>query len=97
MALKVKNERLFSVDPRNGATIGQVERSRPEEIRAILVMAEVAFKKWSAYTLVSRLEFGRQAYRAFYRQKDDIAQLISGETGKPLVEAYASEVLPILD
>ena len=97
MALKVKNERLFSVDPRNGATIGEVERSRPEEIRAILVMAEVAFKKWSAYTLASRLEFGREAYRAFYRKKDDIAQLISGETGKPLVEAYASEILPILD
>ncbi|RMF62769.1 MAG: aldehyde dehydrogenase family protein, partial [Calditrichaeota bacterium] len=64
---------------------------------AILSKARTAFRDWSELSLRTRLELFKKAYRQFYEDRDEIANLISQETGKPVVEAYSSEILPVLD
>jgi len=97
MALKVVSNTLYSTDPRTGDTISEFSATNPEDIPEIFERAKSAFKTWSDLTLKTRLELFRKAYRQFYLYQDEVAQLISQETGKPLAEAYSSEILPILD
>jgi len=97
MALKVELNSLYSTDPTTGEIISEFSATNPEDLPEIIERAKSAFETWSDLTLRTRLELFRKAYRQFYLYQDEVAQLISQETGKPLAEAYASEILPILD
>ncbi|MFQ5771732.1 MAG: aldehyde dehydrogenase family protein, partial [bacterium] len=97
MALKIESDSLFSMNPRTGEIIGEFSPIDPDHMPDIIQKAQTAFKHWSNLSLKTRLELFRKAYRQFYLFQDEIANLISAETGKPLVEAYSSEILPVLD
>lgn len=97
MGLKIESDLLLSTNPRNGEVISEFESIAPENMPGIMAKARSAFEDWSSLTLKTRLELFRKAYRQFYEDQDEIAQLISDETGKPLVEAFSSEIMPILD
>lgn len=97
MALKVESNILYSTDPTTGGVISDFSATNLENIPEIIEKARSAFETWSGLTLKTRLELFRKAYRQFYLYQDEVARLISQETGKPLVEAYSSEILPILD
>ncbi|MFQ5709442.1 MAG: aldehyde dehydrogenase family protein [bacterium] len=97
MALKVDGDALFSTNPRTGEIIGQYSTTNPDDIPTILQKVSRAFEDWSSLSLTARLELFKKSYRQFYQFKDEMASLISAETGKPLVEAYSCEILPVLD
>lgn len=97
MTLRVETGSLFSYNPRTGAVIGEFQATPVEHIPAVLEKSRTAFEGWSAITLKTRLELFRKAYGQFYDAHEEIAHLISEETGKPVVEALSSEVLPVLD
>ncbi len=97
MALKVESESLFSINPRTGDTIGEFVSSNTDDIPSIIKKVQTAYEHWANLSLKTRLELMRKAYRQFYHYQDEIAQIISDETGKPLAEAYSSEILPVLD
>ncbi len=97
MGLSIKSETFFSVNPRNGEVLGTFTPTDPDEISNLVHKARSAFHYWASLSLKTRMEITKKAYREFYRHQDEIASLISQETGKPLVEAYSCEILPILD
>ncbi len=96
MALKIDAGKLFSIHPGSGQTIAAFASTPPEEIPAVLAKARSAFETWSELSLQTRLELFRKAHREFFLARDEIARLISEETGKHIVEAY-TEVLVVLD
>lgn len=97
MALKIDDAgRLFSINPGTEQTIAAFASTPPEEIPAILAKARSAFETWSELSLQTRLELFRKAYREFFLARDEIARLISEETGKHIVESY-TEILVVLD
>lgn len=92
-----ETEKIASLNPRSGEAIGEFIPTETAELPEILRKARTAFDDWSSFSLKTRIELFKKAYREFYANKDSIARLISQETGKPLVEAYSSEILPVLD
>lgn len=97
MGLKIAGDHFLSVDPLTGETIASFSPTPPENMPEVVAKSRTAFRDWSQLSLATRIEIVRNAYGHVYRARDEIAQLISRETGKPLVEAYSSELLPVLD
>jgi len=97
MTLRVESGSLFSCNPRTGDVIGEFHPTPTDDLPALLEKSRTAFEGWSAISLKTRLELFRKAYRQFYKAHEEVSHLISEETGKPLVEALSSEVLPVLD
>lgn len=97
MALKIQSNLLYSTNPRTDEIISEFPATNPDEIPSIIQKVRGAFEHWSKLSLRTRLEILKKAYLQFYLHQDEVAKLISEETGKPLVEAYSSEILPVLD
>ena len=97
MSLKVVAGSLISIRPCDGSEIDRFARTPPEELVEIHQRSKQAFRDWSTLSLKTRLELFKKAYRQFYEDREEVATLISAETGKPLIEAYSSEIMPVLD
>ncbi|MFQ5649694.1 MAG: aldehyde dehydrogenase family protein [bacterium] len=86
-----------SVNPATGRAIGAFTPTLCSELPTVLAKSRSAFEQWSGLSLETRLELFNKAYLEFYAHREELASLISEETGKPLAEAYSSEILPVLD
>jgi succinylglutamic semialdehyde dehydrogenase len=82
-----RGERFASTDPATGETVWQAGAASPEQVREAFKAARAAFRGWSRTPLAERRKVV-EAYRdTVTRRKDEIAELIARETGKPLWEA----------
>jgi len=97
MAFKIVQELYCSYDPQTGDEIATFPLTQPSDISTIVEKARSAFADWGDLSLKTRIEIVKKAYRQFYLAQDEVAELISRETGKPIAEAYSSEILPVLD
>lgn len=88
---------LISSNPSNGQVIGSVEVSTPEEVEKAFKRAEETFYLWRNIPIEKRITFAKKAGKIIYERRDEIAELIKKETGKPLMETYSSDVLSSLD
>ncbi len=86
-----------SHDPRTGKSVGEFELTNPADMDELVASSRVAGRNWASITLKTRVAVIRRAYHEFFVARDELALTISKETGKPLAEAYSSEVLPALD
>jgi succinate-semialdehyde dehydrogenase/glutarate-semialdehyde dehydrogenase len=74
-------------NPADGSVVGEVPlMGRAETERAILA-AEVAQKSWKALTAAARSAILRRWFDLIILHKEDLAQLLTAEQGKPLAEA----------
>lgn len=87
-------EKLAPRDPASLEPLGEVDVTPPEAVPAALGRARRAFEEWSARPVSERAGFLRRAARRLGERAEEIARLVSRSTGKPLVEALASEVFP---
>jgi len=97
MGYRIEQGTYQSIDPRTGEVIAAFSATSSENVMVVAEKARVAFRDWSGLSLKTRAELISKAYRQFHQDQDEIATLISRETGKPLAEAYSSEILPVLD
>ena len=88
---------LVSVDPSTGEEIGRVPLLDAAEVAAAVARARAAQPAWAGLSYHDRARFILRAREVVLDQLDDIAKLISRETGKPVTEAIAMEVVPTLD
>lgn len=93
---RVEAATLTSYNPATGEALGHVPLMGPDEVRAAVAEARRAFPGWKA------LGFdGRRAHLLRYRDaiaeaKDELAELLTRENGKPLVDAL-QEVLIVCE
>jgi len=88
---------IVSVDPSTGEEIGRVPLLDAAGVAAAVARARAAQPAWAKLSYHDRARFILRAREIVLEQLDEIAKLISRETGKPVTEAIAMEIVPTLD
>jgi succinate-semialdehyde dehydrogenase/glutarate-semialdehyde dehydrogenase len=88
---------IVSHDPGTGAELGRVPLSSPEEVVQAARRAGAAQPAWASRSFKERSRVILKAREIMLGQIDELATLISRETGKPVPEAISMEVVPTLD
>src|ERR1041385_8632281 len=88
---------IISVDPSTGEEIGRAPLMNEADVAAAVNRARAAQPAWAKLSFRERARFILRARECVLDQLEDIAKLISRETGKPISEAISMEVVPTLD
>lgn len=90
-------EELVSIDPATLVEVGRVSVTPPAALEEIVAEAREAQRAWARESLEARRRLLRAVAAAVLEDADAIATTIVRETGKPIVEAYTSELFVCLD
>jgi succinate-semialdehyde dehydrogenase/glutarate-semialdehyde dehydrogenase len=88
---------IDSIDPASGAVNASFAATSAADLPEIFERARIAQKEWAARPLRERCNFLRQLRDVICDSRDEIAGIITRETGKPRVEALFAEILLALD
>ena len=92
-----KPEEIVSYNPATGEEIGRVENTSAEEVKTAVENAREAFQNWRKTSFAMRKKIIMKAREIILAEMDEIALLISNESGKPVAEALSMEIAPVLD
>ena len=90
-------EEIISINPATGAEVGRVPHMSPDEVKAAVTRSHAAFAIWKNTSFAARRALLMKAREVILSEMDEIAHLISAESGKPFGEAIAMEIAPVLD
>jgi succinate-semialdehyde dehydrogenase/glutarate-semialdehyde dehydrogenase len=90
-------DEIISLNPATGEEIGRAPQTSDEDVRSAVERAREVFREWKRTTFAERRRVIMKARNAILSELDDIAHLISAESGKPFSEAIAMEIAPVLD
>lgn len=88
---------IVSYNPATGAEIGRVKNFSAEEVKLTVEKSREAFQAWRKTSFSERKRFIMKAREIILAEMDEIARLISNESGKPIAEALSMEIAPVLD
>ena len=94
---KVALQEIVSTNPADGSVVGRFPVADPAQVLAAVKRAHTAQPEWNALDVRKRIQVLRRFQRLLHAQKSQVAELISREAGKPVVEALLTEVLVVLD
>jgi acyl-CoA reductase-like NAD-dependent aldehyde dehydrogenase len=86
-----------SIDPATEEVIARFEAARPEELPERFARARAAQREWAATPMRERCALLRRLRDKIFERHDEIADIITRESGKPCVEALFAELLLALD
>jgi len=92
-----KPSEIISYDPATGEEIGRAPLSSPENVKEAVGRARAAQPAWARLSFRERGRVILQARKLMLAERDEIARLVSRETGKPVAEALSMEIVPVLD
>jgi acyl-CoA reductase-like NAD-dependent aldehyde dehydrogenase len=95
--LQIANRKVVSTDPATGETLRELECATDLAVQAAVALAHSAQPAWAALGVGNRIAILREFQRVLHARKSEVAKLITGEAGKPYVEALLTEVLVVLD
>jgi acyl-CoA reductase-like NAD-dependent aldehyde dehydrogenase len=93
----IETQPIESINPATQEINARFAATQPAQLPVIFENARRAQKKWAALSLRGRCAMLRNLRDAIFARRDQIADVISSETGKPRVEAIFAEVLLALD
>ncbi len=82
-----KQEKIRVVNPANGELVQEVNKGTKEDAIAAIESAKVAFSSWSSTTALERSQILEKIAHRILERKDELANIITTEMGKPLVNA----------
>lgn len=88
---------VISYDPATGEEVGRAPLCTPEDVARAVARAREAQKAWGARSFQERASVVMRARSIVLAEMDEIAALVSRESGKPPVEAVSMEIVPTLD
>lgn len=94
---QTRTEEIISYDPSTGKEIGRVPLMNTSDVAHAVSKARTVQPAWAGLSYRSRAEFTLRARELVLDQLDEIAKLVSRETGKPAAEAISMEIVPTLD
>jgi succinate-semialdehyde dehydrogenase/glutarate-semialdehyde dehydrogenase len=83
---------LRSVNPATLEPVGSVPATEPEAVQEAVAEARLAHERWARTGLDERRRLLLAVTAFLLEHMDELAALVTAETGKPLVESYGSEV-----
>jgi succinate-semialdehyde dehydrogenase/glutarate-semialdehyde dehydrogenase len=92
-----KASEVISYDPATGEEIGRVPLASPAEVQRAVQRARAAQPAWARLSFHERARVISKARELLLAERDEIALLVSRETGKPVAEALSMEIVPVLD
>jgi acyl-CoA reductase-like NAD-dependent aldehyde dehydrogenase len=95
--LAERAEEIISYDPAKGEEVGRVPIASAEEVALAVKRARQAQVAWSLESYRERARVIMRARQIALDELEEIATLISRETGKPVAEAISMELVPTLD
>jgi len=93
----IYHDAIHGESPRDGSTLAPVPISPVAEIEASVRRAAKASVEHGALDLEARARLLRRFADALLARGEELAAVIEAETGKPAVEAWLHEVLPVAD
>lgn len=94
---RTTEQTLTAHNPATGEILGEVCTGGEAEIDAAVRAARAAFPGWRAAGENGRKQALRRLHHVLTERRDEIADLISRENGKPVMEALSADVLVSLD
>ncbi|MDT5155756.1 MAG: hypothetical protein QOH51_113 [Acidobacteriota bacterium] len=88
---------VISYNPATSEEVGRVPLRSTDEVKQAVARARAAQKGWGALSFRARASVVMRARSFVLEALDEIAALISRESGKPAAEAIMMEVVPTLD
>lgn len=88
---------IKAVNPATGDALGDVAVVTQPQLEAALRRARLGQRDWGSRPVAERLRGLKPLLELMVERRDDLATLISKETGKPRFEALVAEVIPTLD
>jgi len=93
----IQTNEIISYNPATGAEIGRVPETSAEDVKAAVEISRTAFQFWRRTSFKERAAYVMKAREVILSEMDEIARLISDESGKPIAEAFSMEIAPVLD
>ncbi|HEV2911837.1 MAG TPA: aldehyde dehydrogenase family protein [Pyrinomonadaceae bacterium] len=88
---------IVSYDPATGEEIGRAPSATAEDVARAVRRAREAQSDWARLSFRERGRMVLRARRLVLEELEQIAHLVSRETGKPISEAISMEITPTLD
>ena len=95
--LPTQLDEIVSYNPATGEEVGRVPQMSADEVKDAVERSRSAFQDWRKTTFKQRAAFIMKAREVILSGMDQIAHLISAESGKPFGEAISMEIAPVLD
>ncbi len=95
-----KDEKPEKIVSRNPATLEinkEIETTSPEKVQKVVETAREGYKKWKDVPVEERINNLRELRELLLEKKQELASIVSSETGKPKGEAILTELPPVLD
>ncbi|WP_439887220.1 betaine-aldehyde dehydrogenase [Pseudomonas sp. MBLB4123] len=85
--------RFETVNPANGEVLAQVQRAGKDDVERAVASATEGQKVWAAMTAMQRSRILRKAVDILRARNDELALLETLDTGKPLSETQAVDIV----
>ncbi|POZ18452.1 succinate-semialdehyde dehydrogenase [Lelliottia aquatilis] len=79
----------LSIDPATGKTLAAYPWATKEDVEQAITLADRGFRRWRNETVSQRAKALRQLGTALRARAEEMAQMMSREMGKPIVQARA--------
>ena len=86
-------ERFASINPATGEVLGHVSAAGPAQVNAAVRAAQSGQVKWAAMTGAERARVLRRAAQLLRVRNQELAELESRDTGKPIQETLVVDVM----
>ncbi len=96
-ASNVERREVISYDPATGEEVGRAPLASAVDVSRAVARARAARKSWAALSFRERGAVVMRARALVLEELEDIASLVSRESGKPSAEAVSMEIVPTLD
>lgn len=90
-------ETLSSIDPATGEPIGKVDVTEPPAVEDAVESARQAQDAWAERSLEERLSILETFQADVLADREELAEAISREAGKPVAEARVADLMPTLE
>src|SRR5512138_2047713 len=94
IAARSPGAEIICHDPTTGEEIGRAPLFMPEEVAHAVARAREAQPAWAALSFRERGRVILKARQIILKELEEIAFLVSLETGKPVTEAVSLELTP---
>jgi betaine-aldehyde dehydrogenase len=82
-----------SINPANGEVLANVQRASQEDVERAVASATAGQKVWAAMTAMQRSRILRKAVEILRERNDELAELETLDTGKPLSETRFVDIV----
>ena len=86
-------ETLQSINPANGEVLANIQRASRDDVERAVASAEQGQKVWAAMTAMQRSRILRRAVDILRERNDELAELETLDTGKPLSETRYVDIV----